>query len=66
MFIKTATMICSVRHGLRAPLLPCLGQLSLASPGVARSSTIPASAEVKAGMSALPGGRQHYVIPHGM
>ena len=53
-FIVTATVICSLRHGLRLTAVPRSTQTCIPSRSLNR---VPALAGVRAGMSPLPGGR---------
>ena len=62
MFIETAGVIYNLVHGLCLTAVPRTTQPRIPSGSLNRA---PASAGVRAGISPLPGGRQHCVIPYG-
>jgi len=59
--IAMANAICSLGHGLRLTAVPRSTQPCIPSGSLNR---VPASAGVRPGLSALPSGRQHCVIPY--
>ena len=61
MIIAMANAICSLGHGLRLTAVPRSTQPCIPSGSLNR---VPASAGVRPGLSALPSGRQHCVIPY--